>query len=251
MKARFILVALSLMTACKREPTEIHTRLAAADRTEANAPVLLHGRPIGSVAAVEERAGQRSARLVIRPDAPALPVGTVVTEVSPSGIELDASLVGSGAPQIERGHWLPRRTPSPAEAFRIDTQRLAERIPGVGGLGLERSTVLVGAALALVVLFLLRGALVAAFIAGGAAWLLHPFLLPWVTRQMVKARQAQTAVEGVGSTFAEQSVAAGVNEKLTEILNQAPGPVPLSFGLTFLVFYLVLRALQAASRASR
>ncbi len=238
------------MTACKREPTEIHTRLAAADRTGADAPVLLHGRPIGSVAAVEERAGQRSARLVIRPDAPALPVGTVVTEVSPSGIHL-ASPVGSGAPQIERGHWLPRRTPSAAEALRMDAQRLAERIPGVGGLGLERSTVLVGAALALVVLFLLRGALVAAVIAGATAWLCHPYILPFVTRQMLKARESQTAVEVVGSTFAPNSAAAGINETLTNLLKQTPGPLPLAWFLSFLVVYTLVRALQAASRASR
>ncbi len=241
----FLAVVLLALAACKRPPLSLNLRLDPSDDVAVGAPVRLDGDVAGSVAAISPGSpgAPRTARLVFRPDLPPLRVGTVVTGVSATGIEVQAA---ADADPLKPGAWLPRRRPSGTEVLKGAVADLAAaKLPWLARFGLDATTLLWVAGGALVFLWLLRSSIVAGLIAILAAWLLHPFLLPTCADLVLKARANQRAAN-LPSDFAPGGTAAVLESAVTQAFSQLPSPKLLSLGAVFLTTYLVLRALQAA-----
>ena len=244
------LLAASLgLIGCKRDPLILNTRLDPADVVVINAPVLLEGVPIGTVSAVYPQGDQRCAKLAIAPGPKPLRLGTVVAGVSPAGVELDASAVNAGATKLDDAAWLPRRRAKPTEALTAGVAKVAvERVPWLARAGLERNSIVVGVVVLLVLIWVIRDSLVAGLISGVVAWLMHPFLLTTMADLLVRAKRNQAAVSGVGSGFEDGSAAHALENSLTTVFSQLPGPTVLAIACVFIGAYLTIRFFQIAMR---
>ncbi len=240
----FLAVVLLALAACKRPPLSLNLRLEPSDDVAVGAPVRLDGDVVGSVASISvgSPGAPRTARLVFRPDFPPLRVGTVVTGVSATGIEVQVA-ADAGAEPFKPGAWLPLRRASGTEVLKGAVADLAaDKLPWLARFGLDATTLLWVAAAAVGCLWLLRASIVAFFVSSLIAWLVHPLLLPMARKYVDLARANQRA--NIQSDFAPGGTAAVLESAVTQA--QMPSPQLLSLGAVFLTCYLVVRALQAA-----
>jgi hypothetical protein len=242
----FLAVVLLACAACKRPPLSLNLRLDPSDDVAVGAPVRLDGDVVGSVASISvgSPGAPRTARLVF-PDFPPLRVGTVVTGVSATGIEVQAA-ANAGADPLKPGAWLPRRRASGTEVLKGAVADLAAaKLPWLARFGLDATTLLWVAAAAVGCLWLLRASIVAFFVSSLIAWLVHPLLLP-LARKYVDLARANQSAANLPSDFAPGGTAAVLESAVTQALSQMPSPQLLSLGAVFLTSYFLVRALQAA-----